>query len=205
MARRTVRFYGESQCPFCRNFVTDVWQPIWEDPEFRSSVDYDFIPWGNAYFASEACGKGPYSSTERHCWAQKCQDSTSDNEEECYGGKAIYQHSEKEGQVDIYESCVKALLGIEVAVTFTYCCEGKNMDDTSMTAQELMELCLADSSKEDVSNVQSCYENQGHDHEVTNAKKTPPHPGVPYVVVDGVALDNPMETARAICDALHTK
>lgn len=114
----SVMFYGESQCPFCRKFV-EVWQTIWTDPGFRKVVDYDFIPWGNAYFATTECGQGPeYNSDERHCWAKKCggrefRDDDDDDDDDCFGpGPAIYQHSKKEGEVDIYESCVKKILGL---------------------------------------------------------------------------------------------
>ena len=225
----TVRFYGEAQCPYCRMFVTKEWQPIWNDPEFRAVIDYDFVPWGNAYFGTKECGLGPrYSSDERHCWAKKCVAATAtatsssttttasgtttniplndddDEDFDCFSGNAIYQHSEKEGEVDVYESCVKEILGLEAAVAFTYCCEGPNMDDKAIRdARDLMEKCVQPSFE--IDGVQKCFEERGKEIEIANAKATPPHPGVPYVVVDGKPLDDPMAVADAICVALATK
>jgi hypothetical protein len=204
----SVRFYGEAQCPYCRRFVTDVWQSIWTDPEFRAVIDYDFVPWGNAYFPTKECGEGPrYDSTERRCWATKCiTTAAADDDIDCFsGGPAIYQHSTKEGQVDIYESCVKELLGLDAAVDFTYCCEGPNMDDETLsTARALMEKCVQPSFESDA--VHQCLEERGRELEISNAKRTPPHPGVPYVVVDGTPLlDDPMAVGDAICASLKTK
>jgi len=203
--------------------VTEEWQPIWNDPEFRAVIDYDFVPWGNAYFGTKECGLGPrYSSDERHCWAKKCVAATTssttttasgtttniplknDEDFDCYSGNAIYQHSEKEGEVDVYESCVKEILGLEAAVAFTYCCEGPNMDDKAIgDARDLMEKCVQPSFE--IEGVQKCFEERGKEIEIANAKATPPHPGVPYVVVDGKPLDDPMAVADAICVALATK
>jgi hypothetical protein len=216
----SVRFYGEAQCPYCRRFVTDVWQSIWTDPEFRAVIDYDFVPWGNAYFATKECGEGPrYDSTERKCWAKNCipatdagkhettaDDDNDDDNMDCFAGPAIYQHSTKEGQVDIYESCVKELLGLDAAVDFTYCCEGPHMDDdaTLSTARALMETCVRPSFESDA--VHQCLEERGRELEIANAKQTPPHPGVPYVVVDGTPLrEDPMAVGDAICASLKEK
>ena len=55
-AKVKVHFYGEAQCPFCRKFVTETWHEIWSDEELKSKIDYEFVPWGNAYFATEECG-----------------------------------------------------------------------------------------------------------------------------------------------------
>jgi hypothetical protein len=105
-----VNFYGEAQCPYCRRFV-EMWHDEWQQ-EFVPYVSFQYVPWGNAYFATNACGNGPYSSTERACWYDKCIASSSDDDDnECFGGKTVYQHSEKEGMMDVYESCVIELFG----------------------------------------------------------------------------------------------
>jgi Gamma interferon inducible lysosomal thiol reductase (GILT) len=193
-----VQFYGESQCPFCRQFVR-LWHDVWQD--FTPYVNYEYVPWGNGYFATTVCGAGPYSLTERECWYDHCIVSSPDDEEACFGGPAVYQHSDKEGIVDVYETCVADLFGIDAALDFTYCCEGDNMDDDSMNATQLMALCLDRPVEVEV--IQHCYDTRAHYLEVRNAKQTPPHPGVPYVVVDGTPLDDPLDIVRVICDKLQ--
>ena len=197
----TVRFYGEAQCPFCRKFVTEVWQPIWSDLELRKFIDYDFIPWGNAYFATEKCGSGPYSAQERGCWYQNCIESSNDSDE-CFAGEVVYQHGLKEGQTDIYESCVKDLFGLEDAVAFTHCVEGPNMDHI-IDAEALMRKCLV--KTQDANIIQDCLEKRGRDIEISNAKQTPTHPGVPYVIVDGDPVDDMMKIKEIICKTLENK
>ena len=208
-----VRFYGESQCPFCRKFVTSSWKLVWDDDEFRSLIDYDYIPWGNAYFATDVCGRGPYNAEERQCWWKECiggnggggrrnsssWNNNSDDDDDCFKGPVVYQHSEKVGLVDIYESCVKELYGIDEAVDFTYCAEGPKMDQGDIPeAKDLMQSCAKFPD-----DVQLCFDLRGRLLEIDNARQTPDHPGVPYVVVDGEALDNPFQVKDVICERLQ--
>jgi hypothetical protein len=199
-----VVFYGEAQCPYCRKFVTDIWPKVWDDLELRSFVDYDFIPWGNAYFATDECGKGPqYNPAERHCWSSMCfpesKDGFEDNANDCFSGEPIHQHSVKEGQVDIYETCVKEMYGMETAVDFMLCCEGDFME-TMDSAKDLMKQCTP--TLEIAAGVEECLEVRGKQLEIQNAKATPDHPGVPFVMVDGEALDDPFSVKDAICAKL---
>lgn len=197
----SVQFYGESQCPFCRKFVEEAWNEIWSDKELRSYLDYDFVPWGNAYFATTMCGQGPYDSNERACFYDHCITATSPDEDACFGGEPIYQHSLKEGEVDIYETCILQDVGLEEAVAFTYCAEGSVMDYTDMSAEDLLKKCAPHGV--DPFKVQECLEKRGRQLEIANAKKTPVHPGVPYVLVDGEPLENPFDTKKTICDKLQ--
>lgn len=202
----SVVFYGESQCPYCRKFVQEAWPTVWNDSELMEYVDYDFVAWGNAYFVTHKCSTGTtYDPQERACWYQECIETSSDNDDECFSGKVIYQHSLKEGQVDIYEMCVKLHYGIEAAVDFTYCCEGPNMDDPSLEkAHDLLLECTKATSI-DPNVIQDCFATHGHAMEIKAAKATPTHPGVPYVLVDGVALEDPFSIQKTICDKLKQK
>jgi len=197
-----IRFYGEAECPFCRKFVTKTWKDIWSTDELHPYLDYQFVAWGNAYFATETCGSGPmYSSEERRCWYQKCILSTADNEEACFGGTAIYQHGIREGELDIYETCVLEEMGLDAAVEFMECVEGPNLDDPDMSSSDLMQYCITYAG--DSAAVQECFETRGHELEIRSAKATPDHPGVPYVLVGGKPLENPMEELLpAICSQL---
>ncbi|KAG7351711.1 thiol reductase [Nitzschia inconspicua] len=214
--RVQVVFYGESQCPHCRKFVTEAWPTVWLDVEgLREYVDYDMIPWGNAYFATQECGHGPYSPDERACWYKKCKDqytltvkddqNNDDGGNDCFTGRAVYQHGEKEGIVDIYETCIKVAYSLEDAVDFTYCAEGSIMDNEEINAEQLLTICTVSLPDVDAKAVQQCYEQRGKQLEIANAKQTPEHPGVPYVLLDGKPVDDPMEIQTAICNALQSK
>jgi hypothetical protein len=202
-----VNFYGEAQCPYCRRFV-EMWHDEWQN-EFIPYVSFQYVPWGNAYFATEQCGSGPYSSTERACWYDKCIASSSDNDNECFGGTTIYQHSEKEGMMDVYESCVIELFGPDEGWEFTYCAEvgmgAALLDDDTYSAYDVMAACVYDQKPILVQVIQHCYDTRAHEIEMHNARLTPSHPGVPYVQVDGIALNDPFnDLVQVICDKLGT-
>lgn len=199
----TVEFFGESQCPYCREFVRDAWPAVWEDKELMQYVRYDFFAWGNSYFSIPSCSQeDSYDRDDRACWYKECIEVPEGQaDDDCFAGDVIYQHSEKEGQVDIYEMCVKLHYGLDVAVDFTYCCEGPKMDDSG-SARDLL---LACSENIDPDLIHSCFYKHGHIIEVWAAKHTPTHPGVPYVLVDGQALSDPFSVRKAICERLIQK
>lgn len=204
-----VRFYGEAGCPMCRKFVTQVWMPLWTDLDFREFLDYDFVSWGNAYFATDACGSGPYDPQERACWYQHCIDPAADGDKACFGSDTVvYQHGPKEGHTDIYETCIKKLFGLETAVDFTYCAEGPNLDDDSLDAKALMTLCaskLVPNKTADLDRIQQCLEDNGRELEIENAKQTPTHTGVPYILVGDKPVSNFVDIKKVICSRLREK
>lgn len=226
----SVQFYGEAMCPFCRRFVTEAWPTVWEDEGIKNHIDYDMVPWGNAYFATTACGVGPYSPTERACWYDNCIIPTTttsggsllvsspgrrrimgttsslllldskEEEDDCFTGSVVYQHGEREGIIDIYETCIKEDYTLEDAVRFTYCAEGTILDNDDLSPYQILTVCTMSLTGVDSQTVQQCYETRGRELEIANAKVTPSHPGVPYVLVDGVPLDDPLNVKKAICD-----
>jgi hypothetical protein len=236
----SVQFYGEAMCPYCRKFVTEAWPTVWDDEGIRPLINYDMIPWGNAYFATTECGVGPYSSDERACWYNKCispstttpsassitttkssnsaaspakmgymeglsvSDSKEDEDvdDDCFTGSGVYQHGEKEGIIDIYETCIKDVYSLDDAVTFAYCAEGSIMDNSDLDAYEIMTVCVMSLNTVDSLTVEDCYTSRGRELEIANAKVTPSHPGVPYVLLDGVPLDDPLSIKTAICERL---
>lgn len=199
----SVQFFGEAQCPFCRHWVEDVWPEIWDDEELKSYVDYDFVPWGNAYFGTQKCGFGPYDPKQRACFYENCIGAYFPDENECFGGQPVYQHSLKEGEVDIYETCILQDNGLEEAIEFTYCVEGSIMDDEDMSAKDLLGKCAPDGV--DAALIYECKDQRGRELEIENAKKTPDHPGVPYVLVDGEMVEQPDDTKQVLCDKLKEK
>ena len=53
--------------------------------------------------------------------------------------------------------------------------------------------------------IQDCYEKRGRDIEISNAKQTPSHPGVPFVLIDGSPVDDFLQTKEIICKRLEEK
>lgn len=119
-----VQFYGEAQCPFCRKFVREAWPTVWHDAELMQHVDYDFVAWGNAYFQIDKCSNGDvYDADERACWYENCSPNGNriqKEEDYCFSGNVIYQHSDKEGQVSHRYSMLKILVFHHFDSTFHY-------------------------------------------------------------------------------------
>jgi hypothetical protein len=72
--------------------------------------------------------------------------------------------------------------------------------ETMDSAKDLMKQCTP--TLQIAAGVEECLELRGRQLEIENAKATPVHPGVPYVVVDGEALDDPFSVKDAICAKL---
>lgn len=195
-----VEFYGEALCPFCRKFVTTAWPSVWNDAQLRLLVDDTMVPWGNAYFPTRQCGGEPFSHETMACWFQHCvQTLSADNDDDCFAGKPVHQHGAIEGILDQYETCVLHELGLEAGVAFAVCVEGPNLERYQNDATALVAACLDDSL---IDAMQHCVETQGRDLEILNAKQTPGHAGVPYVLVNGVPLQDPLQIKAAVCQAL---
>jgi len=121
----------------------------------------------------------------------------------CHTARSLFMDEKKHHQIDVYENCIKYHFGIEKAVNFTYCAEG-DMMDTHDSASDVLFACLGESTLEAMM-VQECYDTHRHTMEIMAAMMTPAHSGVPYVVVDGEALDDPFSIQQAICDRLKKK
>ena len=91
-------------------------------------MDFELVPWGNAYVASEACpttstaeGYPLYNVTARECWNDKCG---AGDGFDCFTGEYIYQHSPSEGLADVIEACAAAGQPRSAWWPFVYCFEG---------------------------------------------------------------------------------
>lgn len=72
-------------------------------------LDFDFIPWGNAYYNTTQCGRmnnetwsTGYNSEAKECWIAACQA----DQASCFNAdKVICQHGYNECAVDTFEAC----------------------------------------------------------------------------------------------------
>jgi len=72
-------------------------------------LDFEFYPWGNAYFAQEDCyGYPNYDRNYGYpCWQEKC--GVANAPAECFEGTILCQHGDDECSVNLIEGCTKSL------------------------------------------------------------------------------------------------
>lgn len=161
----------------------------------KQIMDLDFYPFGNAYYGTEKCGEGPYDSTERHCWADRCV--VEDPPDDCFAGHVVPQHGAKEGRINTIEACAvtKSLHGSSEYWPFIECMEKAYDEDATMRCAHRSHL--------DGAAILACAagpEGQAANEEM--ARATPDHPGVPYILVDGKEAEASTKgLLKAICGA----
>lgn len=159
-------------------------------------IDLSVYPFGNSYFSTDACGKGPYSPDERHCWSKRCVEGVGVSvPADCFTGNIVAQHGETEEAINIIEACaIKLNPSWKTHWPFFQCMEEKY-------DVHAVEVCASRASI-DSKTISECANGpQGKAAEVAIAKATPDHPGVPYILINGKVLDNPSTLLKAICDA----
>lgn len=161
----------------------------------KDIIDLSFYPWGNAYYATNACGKGPYSPDERHCWWTRCVKPPNAPTDCFVAGSIVAQHGSVELSVNIIEACaIKQNPEWKTHWPFIQCMEDKYAVDAA-------EDC-ASSAGLDYASIEGCAKgSEGEAVEALMAKATPDHPGVPYILVNGKALDSPSGLLKAVCEA----
>lgn len=162
----------------------------------KEIMDLSVYPFGNAYYATKECGKGPYDSNERHCWFNRCiaQQPAPDD---CFPADGLVaQHGSQERDDNILEACaVKIYPDWQTSWPFIECMESKYQ------SKKALEVC-AKKAGLDAEKIQACKNGpDGAAAEAEMAKATPDHPGVPWIIVDGKPLDNPSDLLKAICAA----
>eukprot|EP00440_Ansanella_granifera_P038910 gb/GFBE01042213.1/.p1 GENE.gb/GFBE01042213.1/~~gb/GFBE01042213.1/.p1 ORF type:complete len:166 (+),score=30.73 gb/GFBE01042213.1/:1-498(+) len=137
----------------------------------------------------------------RECFNKHCgSDAPAPLPDDCFTGSLVCQHGETECQANRWLACAKEVAGagaVQTYMPFTHCLEA-GYDSFS---KDLVLSC-ASSSGVDTAALTSCYDGSAGDEAVVaNAKVTPQHPGVPYILVDGKSLDQPNGLLKAVCDA----
>mmetsp|Transcript_58518 Transcript_58518/g.125754 ORF Transcript_58518/g.125754 Transcript_58518/m.125754 type:complete len:193 (+) Transcript_58518:184-762(+) len=158
-------------------------------------IDFAFHPWGNAYYATKHCGAGPYDPDQRHCWFNTCVKSTSPPAD-CFG-TIVAQHGDEEKHVNIIEACaIKHYPKWTIYWPFVQCAEA-NYE----SGEQSLGACATKTGL-DFAALDSCAAGaEGAEAALVQAKATPDHPGVPYILVNGQPLDNPTQLLRSVCAA----
>ena len=118
-ARRKLKLklYGESMCPFTADFVVNTLAKATEQPGIAAAIDFDYVPWGNAYTPSEQCGGVPapplcngstaclYDATARACFASACGFAVASPPGWCFAAEPNCQHGASECRANRIQAC----------------------------------------------------------------------------------------------------
>ena len=118
-ARRKLKLklYGESMCPFTADFVVNTLVKATEQPGIAAAIDFDYVPWGNAYTPSEQCGGVPapplcngstaclYDATARACFASACGSAVASPPGWCFAAEPNCQHGASECRANRIQAC----------------------------------------------------------------------------------------------------
>lgn len=170
-------------------------------------VDFDMIPWGNAYYNTTECGSasGYDKQHSMFCWVRTCGVSTP--AADCFDRSVspiLCQHGPDECFANTLEGCALHIYGgttNPAVLDFVYCYEGVN-DGQRNAAQH-----CAESAGLDFTQLSKCANSDlGAQVQVTNAKRTialgVAKLGTPWVLVDGQVLDDPSQLLDKVCEAI---
>merc|ERR1719216_512436 len=112
----------------CKDFVHQSLNETLTATGVADIVDYNFYPWGNAYYNTSECGTSSYDKAKgMTCWEADCGgDSPS---ADCYKGDILCQHGSEECLLNKIEACAVYLFPDNVmgVAEFTYCLETEFM------------------------------------------------------------------------------
>lgn len=211
MSVRTVAFFvvasstkvqveigSEAGCEPCQWSIMHYFQPLFQ--QLKDVIEVNHHPFGNNYFATQACGgaDGIYNVTSRQCWAQRCVGTVDEQVVEppadCFTGSIVQQHDFPEAAVDRMEACAKsqAIDWIEYW-DFLTCMETQYLHDFFRfhSVEEATAGCL-NGTQLQYEKLGSCYNGTAGDAAVIReARATFDHEGVPFVYVNGKAVNPP--------------
>lgn len=165
-------------------------------------VNFDFVPWGNAYYVTSECGgPGSYDLDARQCFNSKCGLGAASPPEDCYSGEIVCQHGQRECDFNTWLTCAREVhKKAELYMPFVTCVEAQ-YDRVWRSVQNVVTAC-ASSAGLDIDQMATCFDGQSGARALAgNAAATPPHAGVPYVLVDGKPLDDESTLLEAVCKA----
>jgi len=164
--KQTINYYVESLCPYSAEAMMKV-----EDAFPKGLLDIanvNIIVSGNAKLADQS--SKPYKFTCQH------------GENECVGNQL--------------ETCVNHLAKTKIGALQTITCMFRETYTRQTPTKQVpfsraLPDCAPKDGSVDIAEVNKCYSSaQGNNWQYDAFKATPPHPGVPYVTVDGVTLDD---------------
>jgi len=180
-------------------------------PGVADIVDFDFIPWGNAYFATvtgnTTYDRGPGMTD----WLTKCGMGVTSPPSGCFSGPILCQHGFNECKGNLIEGCVKQTLNDVVADywPFMACFEDAGIDRVNPDSPiKAMDKCFTKvgAAKATIAAVKECVSDSKASAAVLSknaaltAALVPAHEGTPWILVDGKALSGD-NLLKAVCEA----
>lgn len=167
-------------------------------------MDFDFVPWGNAYYNTKKCHTVGFDKEKgMTCWVAECG---GDNPpDDCFTTSPFHgilcQHGKDECEADTLEACVMHVHPEPAAyVPFLYCFEGVGQSQRSVAQK-----CVAETHL-DWSAISSCLSNTTltASLDASNAARTAKlgaaKIGTPWILVNGKQTD-PDKLLHAVCAA----
>lgn len=178
----SVELYYESQCPYCRSFITGSLNTAVSDPGVFSSINLTMVPFGNARETKDASANFVYS----------CQHGA----EECVG--------------NLWAGCVTDQFpSPPVHFPVLYCMEQNGADFVSVVPSCLQKAGLESQGVVSCAASQHGIAVQ-HANAVKTKALNPPHQYVPWIVINGVHNDEIQSKAQDdllsyVCSMLDQK
>eukprot|EP00300_Choanocystis_sp_HF-7_P033098 c4538_g1_i2.p1 GENE.c4538_g1_i2~~c4538_g1_i2.p1 ORF type:complete len:268 (+),score=55.85 c4538_g1_i2:29-805(+) len=194
-----VEFYGEALCPNCKDFINQALNKTLSIHGIWDIVNFTMVPWGNAYFNTSKCGQAFYDKSIMFCWIDQCGlNAPQPLADDCFAGTILCQHGPTECEGNTILACAVAANPPQIYVPFTHCFEGQHNADKSKG-----EACAREAGV-DWNVITACVASgRGDELILQNAHRTislgSAKAGVPWVVVNGVPLENVDDLLPTIC------
>lgn len=178
-------------------------------PGMAELIDFEYSPWGNAYFATAACGgAGTYNVNARRCFDEKCGLGVAARPADCFTGPLICQNGALECVMNRYMACAKHVYGTGAFLSYMpyiQCLDNQFGETTDATSGTIASQCAVATGL-DFNAIKLCYDGaDGDTASINEAMATPNHPFCPHVLVNGAVLEGPLEDGKfldAVCGAL---
>eukprot|EP01064_Diplonema_japonicum_P022286 TRINITY_DN319_c1_g2_i1.p2 TRINITY_DN319_c1_g2~~TRINITY_DN319_c1_g2_i1.p2 ORF type:complete len:171 (+),score=71.92 TRINITY_DN319_c1_g2_i1:223-735(+) len=159
-------------------------------------MDFDFIPFGNAYYQIKECeGRQGFE-----CWEKACGYAATSPPSDCFTGTIVCQHGDTECFGNLAEVCVKNVTNNnpQKYMPFVYCFEADGDAGKVMLAK------CAGVFGFNLNTINTCMTGPVGKHLIGVAgKQTADVSGrnfVPYIAVNGKLLQNTNDLLKTVCD-----
>mmetsp|Transcript_40046 Transcript_40046/g.58909 ORF Transcript_40046/g.58909 Transcript_40046/m.58909 type:complete len:189 (-) Transcript_40046:250-816(-) len=165
-------------------------------------LDFTMYPWGNAYYNTTECATSVYDKpTGMYCWIKEC--NVENPPSDCFRGDIWCQHGDEECAVDRTEGCVIVHFPEPARYSvFMSCYEGSDSPDFDECASQAG---IDQSTSAAIKKCAAPGSVAGNAIEAANAKATvalgDSKLGTPWVIVNGVQLENPDTLLETVCNA----
>eukprot|EP00933_Yihiella_yeosuensis_P006487 TRINITY_DN111188_c0_g1_i1.p1 TRINITY_DN111188_c0_g1~~TRINITY_DN111188_c0_g1_i1.p1 ORF type:complete len:308 (+),score=75.55 TRINITY_DN111188_c0_g1_i1:59-925(+) len=197
-----VQFFGEAGCPDCRGFVSGPLSQTLKADGVADQMEFEYFPFGNAYYVTEACGGKQYSVEARKCFNQKCGRDAKNRPSDCFTGELVCQHGEAECLGNRYIACAKQTTkDFQKHMPFVECFEkGYENNKTKKELEDVAKTCTSTVKDMPFAKLSECFNGKEGDKAIAaEAAATPEHQWVPHVLLNGQALTETDTLLRSVC------